>query len=72
MKSRRAAFSLLLVTLLAVASEPAADSIPEVCREGLPLPSEYEFRKSEYQLLRAGRHRQARIRRRMPRDLPAM
>jgi hypothetical protein len=63
MRARRAAFSLMLVVLLAAATmllrpapvvqatEPEAVSLPPVCGEKLPLPSEYEFRKSEYQLL---------------------
>lgn len=63
MRSRRAALSLVLVTLLAAsftlprsvapvrATEPVEDRVPAVCRKGLPLPSEYEFRKSEYELL---------------------
>jgi hypothetical protein len=63
MRARRSAFSLGLVILLAAAvmllrpvpmvraTEPEAGSIPPVCREKLPLPSEYEFRKSEYELL---------------------
>ncbi|HVR99574.1 MAG TPA: hypothetical protein VMW27_23320, partial [Thermoanaerobaculia bacterium] len=63
MRSRRAAFSVVLVSLLAAAftllrpdapvraTEPVAGEVPAVCREGLPLPSEYEFRKSEYELL---------------------
>src|SRR6185436_4955392 len=64
MRARRAAFSLVLVVLPAVASmlllrpaspvratEPAAESIPAVCGEKLPLPGDDEFRKSEYELL---------------------
>lgn len=63
MRLRRVAFSLVLAILLAAAltlrqstppvraTEPAAEDVPQVCREKLPLPSEYEFRKSEYELL---------------------
>lgn len=64
MRSRRVALSLALAALpLSLvllllrpappvrAGEPEAQAVPPVCTEKLPLPSEYEFRKSEYELI---------------------